>query len=197
MTFSKIKELSANFKLISYVNSKFWQFQQYVLGVNYFKPILATSHFRAESFWHIDQRDKSHRKTPMVPCALKNSGRSIVQNISGLGNEQYNDDDCRMTLNSLTRDGSTGSGSPDGVNGGSVLGVGSASPQLAPTLNYNHHSAANSVLNGYATYGPTPPGPACHAYCTVTPAGKETSRVPILVLIKRRNSKELIKSISI
>ena len=42
MTFSKIKELSANFKLISYVTSKFWQFQQYVLGVNYFKPILAT-----------------------------------------------------------------------------------------------------------------------------------------------------------
>ena len=98
-----------------------------------------------------------------------------------------------MTLNSLTRDGSTGSGSGDGVNGGSVLGVGSASPQLAPTLSYNPHSAANSVLNGYATYGPTPPGPACHAYCTVTPAGKGTSRVAaILVLMIRRNFKKFI-----
>ena len=142
--------------------------------VDTFKPILATSRVILElNPFGILFRGPIHTGRPMVPCALKNSGRSIVENISGLGNEQYNDDDCRMTLNSLTRDGSTGSGSPDGVNGGSVLGVGSASPQLAPTLNYNHHSAANSVLNGYATYGPTPPGPACHAYCTVTPAGKE------------------------
>jgi len=65
---------------------------------------------------------------------------------------QEEDDDCTMTLNSVTRDGSTASQTDpcSGVGGGrgSVLGVGSASPVIC-----------GSVMSGYAPYMPPPPPP--------------------------------------
>ena len=68
-----------------------------------------------------------------------------VYTMTGQSRLPYIDDDCRMTLTSLTRDGSTTS-SVDRGGGGSVLGVGSTSPMV--------YSPAPPSSVGYAAYAP-------------------------------------------
>ena len=79
----------------------------------------------------------------------------------------YIDDDCRMTLTSLTRDGSTTS-SVDRGGGGSVLGVGSTSPMV--------YSPAPPSSVGYAAYAP--PCRACTHMPPQMPASSSMCAAP-------------------